>query len=494
MIKVDSSWIRHVLQNASLILLSIIFLPLDTSILVLSYGVRIIRSKDVARDQIRASPTFCPRTILVTGVGMSKGLSLARAFYEAGHHVIGADCEPNGVPVNGRFSRALLRFYPLTRPGGEGGATSYVQDLLSIVRKEKVDLWVSCSGVASAAEDGQAKEEIESQTACMAIQFDVKLTTTLHEKHSFIEYTASIGLNTPETHHVSSRASAHKVLNNAIEKRYIMKNVGVDDASRGDMTFLPRPTLSETYHHLLSMDISPQNPWVLQQYIRGKEYCTHALVVRGEVRAFVACPSSELLMYYEALPSQSALSQAMLEYTQQYAARSPNRMTGHLSFDFLVEEKVKEQGTEKVLYPIECNPRAHTAVVLFGGTDHAMARAYLSSLGSETTESSNGNMNQVVTPEKDDRYYWIGHDLITLVLHPTIRLLSQSIGLIDFIRSCVAFVDHVFFWNDGTFEFWDPLPWWWLYHVYWPWQFLISVRQDRRWSRINVSTTKMFLC
>ncbi|KAG9590125.1 hypothetical protein KCU90_g14242, partial [Aureobasidium melanogenum] len=51
-----------------------------------------------------------------------------------------------------------------------------------------------------------------------------------------------------------------------------------------------------------------------------------------------------------------------------------------------------------------------------------------------------------------------------------------------------------FFWKDGTYEIWDPLPAWWLYHVYWPFQFAKSLVTGFKWSRINVSTTKMFGC
>lgn len=36
--------------------------------------------------------------------------------------------------------------------------TAYVRDICKIVKDESVDLWVSCSGVASAVEDAMVKE------------------------------------------------------------------------------------------------------------------------------------------------------------------------------------------------------------------------------------------------------------------------------------------------------------------------------------------------
>ncbi|KAK3044781.1 hypothetical protein LTS18_000367, partial [Coniosporium uncinatum] len=51
---------------------------------------------------------------------------------------------------------------------------------------------------------------------------------------------------------------------------------------------------------------------------------------------------------------------------------------------------------------------------------------------------------------------------------------------------------HLLSWKDGTFEVQDPLPWFVLYHVYWPAQFVQSLRTGNWWSRVNVSTGKMF--
>ena len=201
-------------------------------------------------------------------------------------------------------------------------------------------------------------------------------------------------------------------------------------------------------------------------------------------------------MHYEALPSDSAISRAMLRFTQEFAARSGGDMTGHLSFDFLIEESVSEKGAELFLLPIECNPRAHTAVALFNGQEQEMAEAYLSILEPQVNGHTNGERQeqQPVTPTNPARYYWVGHDLVTLVLYPLLLFLSQKKTMADYLQGCQTFLEHLLLWKDGTYELWDPLPWWWLYHVYWPGQFLVCIVQRRKWSRINISTIKMFGC
>jgi hypothetical protein len=467
-------------KDAALIALSILTLPVTTYIAVLAYLVGWVFKPSAPRPGPR-------RTVLVTGVGMTKGLVLARAFHLAGHRVIGADFEPGGALSMGRVSKAVSKFYRLQLPTPKN-ATSYVQGLLKVIVTEQVDLWVSCSGVASAVEDGQAKEIIEERTSCKAVQFDIATTETLHEKHSFIQHTAACGLTVPETYTIASRADAAHILRNApAGRKYIMKPIGVVDAARADMTLLPKAGHDQTLNHLQRLPISEDCPWILQQFIKGAEFCTHSLVINGQVAVFLACPSAELLMHYEMLAPDAPLTRAMYAFTQRMAEKGGKGFTGHLSFDFMVEEHDVLSRTP-TLYPIECNPRAHTAVVLFTGT-HRMVDAYMSLLEGQP-------IIEVVTPAQTGgyKYYWVGHDLVTRLMLPTFEILTLHISLRKALNQYFEFVKHALLWRDGTFEIWDPFPWWWLYHVYWPMRFYHCMQTGTNWSRINVSTTKMFEC
>ncbi|KAK1978834.1 hypothetical protein LZ30DRAFT_598225 [Colletotrichum cereale] len=505
----------QILKDLALIALSLAFLPLDTALLFSCYAWQRFRPSPPpggARDTADQPPPQHRKTILVTGVGMTKGLVLARLFHQAGHRVVGADFSPYAC---GSRSRALSAYHVLQRPG-RGSSDPYLDSVLRIVSREKVDLWISCSGVGSAVEDGIVKEVLEARTSCRAVQFDVARTRILHEKDSFMDHTRETGLHVPESYLVTSRNEMIAALEGAAglsydsdreaakpqkerKPRFIAKSVGVNDRGRGDMTLLPLPMEKQTYdyiYHLEWLGLSDKEPWLLQEFIDGHEFCMHSLVVRGEVRAFVACPSAELLMHYVALPPDSSLSRAMLEFTRKQAASFGEGFTGHLSFDFMVSDKdvamAKVSEPEQlVLYPIECNPRAHTAIALFGDTPD-LVRQYLAVLHDD--ESPDGSGVEVTTPRKPVRYYWIGHDLLTLFMLPTLRLLLFQMSLAAYGRSVWALAEHALVWKDGTFELWDPLPAWWLYHVYWPMVFWDCIVNRRSWSRINVSTTKMFEC
>ncbi|PBP15574.1 hypothetical protein BUE80_DR013698 [Diplocarpon rosae] len=487
----------HLLQNLSLLVLAAGCAPLCTLIAVSSWLISpYTRPTHRIEQRRRWRQLHAPesrRTVLVTGLGMSKGLAIARAFYRSGHDVVGADWEPYGVPVGGRFSTALKRFYRLEKPESSSGSSKYVHGLLDIIVRENVDLWISCSGVASAVEDGKAAEAVETLTNCKVVQFEAAMTSLLHEKHSFIENTQQLGLKVPETHLITSLDEAMARLHQdsgPSQKQFIMKSVGLEDSIRADMSLLPCSSREKTQHHITRLQPSPARPFVLQQFISGPEFCTHSLVVRGQVLAFTACESAELLMHYRALPSSSAVFQAMLKYTQVYAARMGERMTGHFSIDFLLDEDSTESDRMNRIYPIECNPRAHTAVVLFAEESWEMAEAYLAVLDHDEKH----DRSQVVIPEPGIGYYWIGHDVVTRLILPLLSLLRWKTGYSHLTRNWVEFFDHVIFWKDGTYEIWDPWPAWALYCVYWPGIFLACILTGRRWSRCNVSTTKVFNC
>lgn len=580
-----SSKLHHQVRSFLLVSLSIACLPITTFFLILSYALRPYAYASILlrRHRLQHARAFKPRRILVTGVGMTKGLFLARTFYLEGHTVIGADFDASySIPATGRFSASIEKYVSLPRPSGEAGVAWYINALLRTVQQENIDLWVSCSGVASAVEDGQAMEILSRRSKCKFIQFTAQDTGILNAKDSFIEKVKELGLPAPETHQVRSRDSVHQILHRttsstngtprtssesgslAVDKtrqvrrtsrQFILKSVDMDDSAReaaADMTILPRHTPSETYNFVANMNINEQKPWVLQQYVKGREYCTHALVVKGKVKAFVACYSSDLVMHYEALNKDDPLSQAMEQFTTTFAGlmgavkfdpnglvsptvdETPGDFTGHLSFDFLVEQLASEKGVECSILPIECNPRAHTAVALFEGKEVEMTEAYLSAL--ETPDGLTNGFHEVFVPDEDathergtivrppdhpKKVYWIGHDLVVLGLLPLLILaqafVQSSLSYLSYIpmadavfnrspspplraatRQAIydlaAFAEHVLTWQDGTYTLWDPLPAWWLYQVYWPGLFLSAALEGKKWSRVNVSTTKMFGC
>ncbi|KAG9206342.1 hypothetical protein G6514_005069 [Epicoccum nigrum] len=484
----------HTWKNLSLIALSVLCLPVSAALVLLNLILQRVNGRDkVRQSEGRGTGVTQRKTVLVTGVSMTKGLSIARVLAQnTQHRIIGADISPLSP---GRFSSAIAKYYRLDTPNGSD-AEPYIDSISSVIRNEKVDLWISCSSVIAAVEDGQVvrlaqKQAKEAGRRFEAIQFYEDVVEKFHEKDKFIDYIQSLDLPIPESHRVTSPEDALSILLQNVgdkddgNKKFIMKPIGVDDHARNAMmTLLPLGSPSQTKKYIHNLNITKSNPFQLQQYVKGNEYCTHALVIRGKVKAFCSCPSLELLMHYEPLPTYSKLNQEMLAFTERVVADGGNTFTGHLSFDFLVEDEENVK-----LYPIECNPRAHTAVVLFEKTPE-MADAYVSALD---YRKDSGEKEKPVFPRTPtSSYYWFGHDLVSFLILPFLDTMSGAGSWGQCAEGVRTFWRHLSNWKDGTLTVRDPWPFFVLYHVYWPARFLECLLEGKEWSRINVSTTKMF--
>ncbi|KAL4949350.1 hypothetical protein BDW69DRAFT_202907 [Aspergillus filifer] len=549
-------YVSKLVEDTGLLLLSFFFLPITATItlgsLVLSRRIELTWS-ELCPLPPRRGPTT---TILVTGVSMTKGLVIARllakhaAKSNSSYHIIGADIEPVPFTSPGRYTRAISKFYRLDG----GNSIYYKQSLLEIIRKERVNLWISCSGVTHELDDGAvaelAKEQAETEEHRFhAIQLPAPIVEKLHSKDSFIKYIASLGLPHPISHLCTSAGQVENLLSNyaeenmrrvkvaKAERRFILKPLGVDDKKRDQFlnsaSLLPLASPEETRAYLSSQElahsINPDSPILLQEFIRGPEYATHALVINGALQAFTAVESSSMLMHYTALPPTTLAYPQMLDFTnkivsnlvEQYGADSVN---GHLSFDFIQREAgdgfvVDDMDEEAGLYAIECNPRVHTAVVLFS-EDRGLAGRYISAIEGNGTVDANGTIStECINPKLEESgpisrppksYHWLGHNLITLLIYPPISLLPPMLkdwlscfhirSLIQEVRRkrrvfLASLLDFNFEGKesrDAVWDFWDPLPFLVLYHLYWPVRFAGCILAGRGWSRVNVSTGKMF--
>jgi hypothetical protein len=136
------------------------------------------------------------------------------------------------------------------------------------------------------------------------------------------------------------------------------------------------------------------------------------------------------------------------------------------------------QSKDGKLYPIECNPRVHTAICLLA-TNERFAQAYLSS-----------QQHEVIKPlPRTKARTWLGHDLPVLFLPSLIPQLRRLHPLVPVNPQLQ--VDVV----DPMFEWQDPWPFFALYHIQWPFLLLrqLLIRR-KKWQRINASTARIFEC
>jgi hypothetical protein len=131
-------------------------------------------------------------------------------------------------------------------------------------------------------------------------------------------------------------------------------------------------------------------------------------------------------------------------------------LTGQYSFDFI-------QTRDGLIYALECNPRAHSAITAFHNHPD-VAAAYLT------------DAHRKITPRPSARpTYWIYHEMWRLLTAPHRRQRLQVIA-----RG-----------RDAIFSWRDPLPYLAVHHLQIPALLIDNLRRRRGWSRIDFNIGKL---
>ena len=439
-----NGWLQNSVKTVATLSLLLLVLPLNITLtaiaLLAAILVRPFQSRTVAAN---------PQTILVSGGKMTKALQLARSFHQAGHRVILIESHKYWLTGH-RFSWAVDKFYTVPNPQ----AKDYIDALLEIVKKEGVNVYVPvCSPVASYY-DAKAKQALSPH--CFVMHFDPEMVQQLDDKSQFSAVAQSLGLSVPESYCITQPSQVQEFDFSGQERKYIIKSIPYDSVRRLDLTKLPCNTPAETAAFVKDLPISERNPWIMQAFIPGQEYCTHSTVRDGELRLHCCCKSSAFQINYEMVDHPEIEA-----WVRRFVGGL--NLTGQISFDFI---QAHDDGR---IYAIECNPRTHSAITMFYSNPD-VAKAYLE------TEP----LSEVIQPLKSSRpTYWIYHEiwrLVTNLLSP-----AQTWRRLQIIVSG----------KDAIFEWFDPLPFLMVHHWQIPLLLLGNLRQLKGWIRIDFNIGKL---
>ncbi|MEM9980929.1 MAG: ATP-grasp enzyme [Bacteroidota bacterium] len=389
-------------------------------------------------------PAASGRTILLTGGKMTKCLQLARMFQALGDRVIVAET-PLYRWCGTRFSDSIEKFIKIPAITGEG--ETYQQALIDLAKVEKVDVFVPVASPKAALYDAKAKPFFPSTTK--VFHLDEDLVRQLDDKHQFSELCRSFGLSAPESYLVESQ-EALLSLQLTAGKKYILKKIAYDPVYRLDLRQLP---YSGWEKWLASLPISTEEPWVLQEFIEGREVCTHTTTQAGQINLYVCSDSSPFQVNYKMLYLDQVEAWVKSFITQLGG-------TGQISFDFII----RDDGT---VVPIECNPRTHSAITLFHNQLTA-GRAYHPSTDTKT----------YLPNESSGQTYWIYHELYRLL---TNKSPQQFFSLLK----------RIWTGKEAVFSWEDPWPFWFNNHVSIPYQLLQRMKQGATWTRIDFNIGKL---
>lgn len=393
-----------------------------------------------------------PKNILIGGGKMTKTLQLARSFRAAGHRVILFDIHKYWLSGY-RFSNAVAGFY--TVPDPHKDKEGYTQALRALAKKENIDFFVPVGIFAFSYFDSKRKPVLSG--CCECFHFDADTMKMLDDKFAFAEKARSLSLSVPKTFLITDSEQVLK-FDFANEKRkYILKSIVYDSVLRLDLTKLPMESLEQMAVHVRSMPISKDNPWILQEFISGKEYCTHSTVRNGELMVHCCCESSAFQVNYENV-DKPEIKQWVSQFVKEL------QLTGQISFDFI-------QAEDGTVYAIECNPRTHSAITMFYNHP-GLADAYLSA------EPQNF-ASLPLEPLPDSKpTYWLYHEVWRL---NEIRSLKQL----------QTWFKNIGRGKDAIFDVNDPLPFLMVHHWQIPLLLLDNLRKLKGWVRIDFNIGKL---
>lgn len=281
------------------------------------------------------------KRVLITGGRAPVALELARLLAAEGITVHAADSFPAAFT---KASNTVAKWHDLPSP--RFAYAAFVDALESILINEGIELLIpTCEETFYVS---KAKARLSKHAAVFVD--DIDKLHTLHNKERFIQRLASNQIDVPKTWYVTSMAEWKKVTAQFPDSfRYVAKPVYSRFASRVwiGTKDLPQPNIQ----------VSQEQPWIIQEYLEGPHLCSFSIAVNGKLMLHSTYPTE----FTAGKGATVAFRHIAVPEIEQFVRRIVvlENYTGMISFDYIQ--------TKTGILPIECNPRATSGLHLFQG-------------------------------------------------------------------------------------------------------------------------------
>lgn len=300
--------------------------------------------------------------VLITGARAPVALELARHFHHAGWMVYLADSvkAPLAKP-----SRSVSQTFYLSPPRTQ--LNDFIAQLVQIIQQQRIDLLVpTCEEIFFISRHFETLTRV-----CRVFCDPFEKLSLFHNKHLFVtELAKECGIFLPSTTRINTEAELVPFQN--VSQDYVFKPV----YSRFAVETKIRPTLKQ----LRKVIPSATKPWIAQQFIPGREYCSYSVAHEGRLLAHACYHPQYRVGTGSGIYLQPIHHLVIQNFVAQFVQR--HHYTGQVGFDFI-------ENANQETYVLECNPRATSGAHLFSFSD-ALVRAF------------EGQVTEVICP-KDPR-------------------------------------------------------------------------------------------
>lgn len=345
------------------------------------------------------------KRILLTGARSYVTLDLARQLKAAGCEIFVVETTPVHVC---RFSSTVTKSF--TVPSPRFNRFSFITELVRIVKENQIDMliptWEEIFYIS------KSLDQFPKECTVFCESFD-KLEI-LHNKWKFIDLLQSLGFACPKTQIL---VDAEELKTIPFDHPYILKACYCRASQQVHIVVPPNEPPA--------VPIKPHNPWIAQELLQGKKFCTYSIMQNGEVKATSTYPVEYAIDGNSCLTFKPIVHPEINEWISKLAKAL--NFTGQAGFDFI-------QTADGTLYAIECNPRATSGAHLFT-PENQLAQAFF-----------NENNTMIVPTATSRKEIAVG-----MLMYGWKKQPSFKVTWLGFLKTLFTSQDVIFSWKD-------PLP------------------------------------
>lgn len=280
--------------------------------------------------------------ILITGPRSPYTLHLARILGKSNFNIYTVDSIENNLCKKSKY---VKRNFLSPKPKQE--TLDYIDFLKEIIEEYNIDFLIPT------CEEVYYISKYMNELKCEVFTSNIDILTTLHSKYKFIELLNELNINSPETLLIYDKKELYPYIIN--KDKFVLK----PEYSR----FASKTIINNKNPQIISkINIDKDNKWVLQEFIKGPQYCSYSLVRNGVITAHCNYPSKYFAGIGSTIYFESVKEEKIFEIVSKIVKKL--NYTGQISFDFIKSEE------NNLFYPIECNPRTTSGITLFNENDN----------------------------------------------------------------------------------------------------------------------------